>query len=197
MAAGDAVRRLLSNLRLAKQDTKPRPSVDLEVSRLGGLPLLYLSGELDHHAAAHLRPAIESLLIETSAGSPSADAPPHGPAEGGGPVGEQPGSGPASGASPGQNVGSVPQPFAQGLLMDIGGLDYIDSGGLALLFDIARTFDEEGEGACLGILNPTPQVRRLLDISGLREMRAVTVVQDARATKRAAQEPTEPGSGLD
>jgi anti-anti-sigma regulatory factor len=181
MAAGDAVRRLFSTLRLGRQAETPRPALRWEEARLGSLPLLYLAGELDHHAAATLRPAVQELL--NAEGGAAAAPPAEPPAERTEPPAES-GRTPTD-ESPGeQGPQPAPQPFASGLLLDLSALEYIDSGGLALLFDVARAFDEEGRGACLGILNPTKQVNRLLEISGLGELRAVTVVQDARATRR-------------
>jgi anti-anti-sigma factor len=69
--------------------------------------------------------------------------------------------------------GGVP---ARGLVLDMDQLSYIDSGGLALLFDIARTFDEQGQGHFLNILKPNSHVLRLLNISGLHELPAIRMI---------------------
>lgn len=64
------------------------------------------------------------------------------------------------------------------LVLGLDELTYIDSGGLALLFDVAKALEREGRGGWLGILNPSPNVRRLLEISGLGSVEHVKVLTD-------------------
>ena len=125
-----------------------RPSHDLPGSRTGpsllriqessrlGLPLIYLSGELDHQSAGGLRSVIEQEL----------------------------GSGAAA------------------LLLEMSELRYIDSGGLALLFDTLHKLENAGG---LFAISPNAGVAKLLELTGLVDRRGFQVLPDLAAVSAA------------
>jgi anti-anti-sigma factor len=53
---------------------------------------------------------------------------------------------------------------ARVVLIDLGEVSYIDSGGLSVLFSAARRLRPDG---WLGVINPNPNIRRLLELVGL------------------------------
>ncbi|MCE5255034.1 MAG: STAS domain-containing protein [Actinomycetia bacterium] len=61
------------------------------------------------------------------------------------------------------------------LLLDFSRLAYMDSGGLSLLFETARRFEDGGR---LAIVNPSANVRRLIELTGLSERPGVHLVKD-------------------
>jgi anti-anti-sigma factor len=116
-----------------------------ESSRLG-LPLLYLSGELDHKSAGELRSLIEQ---EVRAG-------------------------------------------ASGLFLEMSELQYIDSGGLALLFDTLHKLEDTGG---LGVVSPNAGVARLMELTGLVGRRGFRVFPDlASITSAVSGSPETPDS---
>jgi anti-sigma B factor antagonist len=50
------------------------------------------------------------------------------------------------------------------VLLDLSRVSYIDSGGLSVLFSAARRLRPDG---WLGVINPNPNIRRLLELVGL------------------------------
>jgi anti-sigma B factor antagonist len=54
------------------------------------------------------------------------------------------------------------------LVVDLGGLDFIDSTGLSLLVQAKQRIESQGHRFVLR--NPTQRVRRVLEISGLAEL---------------------------
>jgi anti-anti-sigma factor len=58
------------------------------------------------------------------------------------------------------------------LIVDLSGLTYIDSVGIGLLVASRRRLDAEGR--TFSVRNPAPQVRRLLEITGLVEYLGLT-----------------------
>jgi anti-anti-sigma factor len=61
------------------------------------------------------------------------------------------------------------------LLLEFSQLVYIDSGGLALLFETAHKLKDKG---WLGIVSPSPNVRRFAEIAGLFERSGFRVIED-------------------
>lgn len=53
---------------------------------------------------------------------------------------------------------------ARVILLDLTKVSYIDSGGLSVLFSAARRLRPDG---WLGVINPNPNIRRLLELVGL------------------------------
>ena len=53
---------------------------------------------------------------------------------------------------------------AQRVLLDLSDVSYIDSGGLSVIFSAARRLRPDG---WLGVINPNPNIRRLLELVGL------------------------------
>jgi anti-anti-sigma regulatory factor len=147
MSRRDTLRRVLARVGLGGgADEGPVEHLKIVVNPAGDFPILQLAGELDHHAAERVRRVVQKLLEE-----PEVEA------------------GPGASA---QETDGAEEPS---LVLDLDELSYIDSGGLALFFDVARAFEESGQGY-LGILNPNLQVRRLLEISGLGEVRRVRIL---------------------
>jgi len=68
------------------------------------------------------------------------------------------------------------------VLLDLSDVTYIDSGGLSVLFSRARRLKEDG---WLGLINPNPNVRRLLEIVGVLADPRFRVF-DSRETATAA-----------
>ncbi|MCZ7665569.1 MAG: STAS domain-containing protein [Thermoleophilia bacterium] len=71
----------------------------------------------------------------------------------------------------------------QVVLFDLNGLTYLDSGGLALLFDLIRTLEE----GWVGVIHPAPNVRRLLQISGLDTQENFRVFDDLEEARAALE----------
>ncbi len=71
----------------------------------------------------------------------------------------------------------------QVVLFDLNGLTYLDSGGLALLFDLIRTLEE----GWVGVIRPSPGVRRLLQISGLDTQEKFRVFDDLEEARAALE----------
>ena len=92
--------------------------MELTSSQVENVPVLHVSGEIDHGTAPHLQGAIEGQLEEGS----------------------------------------------RFLLLDLQSVDYIDSGGIAVLLTTLRRLRDLG---WLGVIAPTTGVRRLLDMVGL------------------------------
>jgi anti-anti-sigma factor len=125
-----------------------RSSHDLPGSRTGpsllriqesyrlGLPLIYLSGELDHQSAAGLASVIEQEL--------------------------------RSGAA--------------ALLLEMSELRYIDSGGLALLFDTLHKLEHAGG---LFVISPNAGVAKLLEMTGLVDRKGFQVLPDLASVNTA------------
>lgn len=110
--------------------------LDMQVSYRFGVPLLYVSGELDSAAASKFREAIV------------------------------------------QELGSKPE----ALLLEVSGLDYIDSAGLNVLFDVVRLVKG---GAWLGLVAAQTHVARLAELTGLTEHKHFRLLADLTDVPRA------------
>ncbi|HEX7096199.1 MAG TPA: STAS domain-containing protein [Acidimicrobiales bacterium] len=64
-------------------------------------------------------------------------------------------------------IGALRSDDIEEVVVDLCGLTYIDSVGIGLLVATRRRLDAEGRKFC--VRNPTPQVLRLLEITGLVE----------------------------
>jgi anti-sigma B factor antagonist len=73
------------------------------------------------------------------------------------------------------------------VLLDLGQVSYIDSGGLSVLFSTARRLREKG---WLGLVAPNASVRRLLEIVGVFADPSFRVFDDQAAAKAALPEET-------
>ncbi|MHB8870102.1 MAG: STAS domain-containing protein [Thermoleophilia bacterium] len=69
----------------------------------------------------------------------------------------------------------------QVVLFDLNAVTYVDSGGLALLFDVVRALEK----GWVGVIEPRRGVRRLLDISGLGGLASVRIFTDREEVRRA------------
>lgn len=69
----------------------------------------------------------------------------------------------------------------QVVLFDLNAVTYVDSGGLALLFDVVRALEK----GWVGVIEPRGGVRRLLDISGLGAMPTVKIFNDREEVRQA------------
>lgn len=65
------------------------------------------------------------------------------------------------------------QPSA--LLLEFSRLAYVDSGGLSLLFETAQRIKE---GGWLGIVSPSGNVRKLIDMTGISERKGFRVIEN-------------------
>ena len=72
------------------------------------------------------------------------------------------------------------------LLLECSQLVYIDSGGLSLLFETARKVKD---GGWLGIVNPSKNVRRLAEITGLHERDGFRIIDDLAGVPPALAKP--------
>jgi anti-sigma B factor antagonist len=68
------------------------------------------------------------------------------------------------------------------LLLDLSGVDYIDSGGLSVLFSQARKLEDDG---WLGLIAPNANVHRLLEIVGVLADPRFKVLPDRPAARAA------------
>ncbi len=69
---------------------------------------------------------------------------------------------------------------AQIVLLDLSEVPYIDSGGLSVLFSVARRLRPNG---WLGVIDPNPNIRRLLELVGLLVDPSFRVFADRRAAE--------------
>jgi anti-anti-sigma factor len=65
-----------------------------------------------------------------------------------------------------------------GLVMDLGGLEFMDSSGVHLLFHLARRLERRGLGFAL-VLPPDSIPRRVLELSGPRTGRWMHATEEA------------------
>jgi anti-anti-sigma factor len=65
-----------------------------------------------------------------------------------------------------------------GLVMDLGGLEFMDSSGVHLLFHLARRLERRGLGFAL-VLPPESIPRRVLELSGPRARRWIHASEEA------------------
>lgn len=70
------------------------------------------------------------------------------------------------------------------VLLDLTDVSYIDSGGLAVLYTIVQRLQSSG---WLGVINPCPNVYRLLEIIGLTAQDTFRIFPDRGAAETAAQ----------
>jgi anti-sigma B factor antagonist len=64
------------------------------------------------------------------------------------------------------------------LLLDFGDLTYMDSGGLALMFEVVRRFKEPG---WLGVIAAKPAAARLMEMTGLVDHACFRLLPDLPA----------------
>lgn len=69
------------------------------------------------------------------------------------------------------------------LLFDLSEVDYIDSGGLSVLFSAGRRVRESG---WIGLISPNASVRRLLELVGVLADPAFRLFEDRRQASAAA-----------
>ena len=77
---------------------------------------------------------------------------------------------------------------AHGLVFDFRQLDYIDSAGIALVFDVGERLVRRGQKLAI-VLSPTAVIRRALEVTGIGEMAPIV------PTLEAARDCVLPGSG--
>lgn len=65
------------------------------------------------------------------------------------------------------------------VFFDLNGLEYVDSGGFAVFFDLVRAL----AGGRLGIVAPRPSVSRLIHITGLDGRESVQMYADMDAAR--------------
>jgi anti-anti-sigma factor len=70
---------------------------------------------------------------------------------------------------------------AQVVLLDLSEVSYIDSGGLSVLFSVARRLRPDG---WLGVIDPNPNIRRLLELVGLLVDPSFRVFADRQTAER-------------
>ena len=75
-----------------------------------------------------------------------------------------------------------------GVVFDFRGLAYIDSAGIALVFDVGERLINRGQKLAL-VVPPTAVIRRALDVTGIEEIAPVV------PTLEAAREHVLPGRG--
>ncbi len=69
------------------------------------------------------------------------------------------------------------------LVLDLSELSYMDSGGLSLMFDVARTIEPP---RWLGLVGANAGVARLLEVTGLADHESIKMFTDLGAAKNAA-----------
>lgn len=78
------------------------------------------------------------------------------------------------------------------LLVDVSGVEYMDSVGLGILVGMAKRAVEAGGG--LAVVGPKDNVRRVFDVSGTRELlNVVDSLQEAQSRLRPATQTGEEG----
>jgi anti-anti-sigma factor len=75
-------------------------------------------------------------------------------------------------------------PSIDRVLLDLTEVTYIDSGGLSVLYTVVQRLQGKG---WLGVINPTTDVLRLLEIIGLTSQEAFRVFPDRAKAKAAAE----------
>ncbi len=70
------------------------------------------------------------------------------------------------------------------LLFDCSHLTYLDSGAVAVLYQVLERLPSD-DGAWLGVLNPSPNVRRILDLVGLLAQPNFRLFPSRREAERA------------
>lgn len=71
------------------------------------------------------------------------------------------------------------------VLLDVSGVDYMDSGGISVLLSALRKLRDRG---WLGLVGPNANVRRLIQIVGLSLDASFRVFDDPAAAERAVEE---------
>lgn len=115
-----------------------RSEMLVSTERLDGLPLVVVSGEIDHGSAGILQEKIDTFLDS------------------------------------GDTM----------ILLDLGDVTYIDSGGISVLLSTVRRLRKEGWLAAVG---PNANVRRLLEIVGLKVDQGFRLFDDRETAAAAAQ----------
>jgi anti-anti-sigma factor len=77
---------------------------------------------------------------------------------------------------------------AHGLIFDFRDLDYIDSAGIALVFDVGQRLVRRGQKLAL-VVPPTAVIRRALEVTGIDEIAPIV------PTLEAARDHVLPGRG--
>lgn len=115
-----------------------RSEMLVSTERVSGLPLVIVSGEIDHGSAGVLQEKIDTFLDS------------------------------------GDTV----------ILLDLGDVTYIDSGGISVLLSTVRRLRKDGWLAAVG---PNANVRRLLEIVGLKVDQGFRLFDDRETAAAAAQ----------
>lgn len=71
------------------------------------------------------------------------------------------------------------------VLLDVAHVDYMDSGGISVLLSALRRLRDRG---WLGIIGPSANVRRLIQIVGLSLDTSFKILEDAAAAEQAVKE---------
>jgi len=90
---------------------------------------------------------------------------------------------------------AVDEPLEKGesvILLDLAGVDYIDSGGVSVLLSTVRRLRNKG---WLGVVNPNSNVRRLLEIVGLTVDHGFRLFSDREEASHAVEEYSVRGEG--
>jgi anti-anti-sigma factor len=74
------------------------------------------------------------------------------------------------------------------LILDLSQVSYIDSGGLALIFDTLARFKN---AAWLGVVGATAPVTRLMEMTGLTDRPEFRMLPDLAAASVALENPTD------
>jgi anti-sigma B factor antagonist len=72
------------------------------------------------------------------------------------------------------------------LILDLSEVSYMDSGGLSLMFDTLTRIKSTG---WFGVVQPTPPVARLMEITGLTDQPAFKLLPDLAAAAEALKTP--------
>ncbi len=67
---------------------------------------------------------------------------------------------------------------ADGLIVDLSGLDYLDSAGVRLLFKLGRAVSESG-GSLRAVVPQDAQIRRVLELADVEQMLVLDETTDA------------------
>jgi anti-anti-sigma factor len=79
-------------------------------------------------------------------------------------------------------------PSSRGMVVDISDTSYLDSSGVYLLFELARTLDGHGQQLCV-VAPPTAPSTRVLLITGFDRVVPVTSTVDEAKTKLGVAAP--------
>jgi anti-anti-sigma factor len=87
----------------------------------------------------------------------------------------------------GARIRGALDPDAPGLIVDLTQLDYLDSAGVRLLFQVADAVEESG-GVMRAVVPPTAAIRRVLELADLEQRVPVDETEDAARVRVLAGE---------